>query len=57
MTTLMPTLTPTLTPRDQLCFGVRPLNKVAVSSTPHPPANFALGSDPKAKLIEPEEIL
>ena len=46
-----------LTLRDQLCFGVRPLNKVAVSSTLHPPANFALGSDPKAKLIEPEEIL
>ena len=57
MTTLMPTLMPTLIPRDQLCFGVRPLNKVAVSSTSHPPANFALGSDPKAKLIEPEEIL
>ena len=53
----MTILTPTLKPRDQLCFGVRPQNKVAVSSTPHPPANFALGSDPKAKLIEPEEIL
>ena len=47
----------TLTLRDQLCFGVSPQNKVAVRSTPHPPANFALGSDPKAKLIEPEEIV
>ncbi len=49
--------TPNLTPRDQLCFGVRPLSKVAIWSIPHQPANFALGSDPKAKLIEPEEIV
>ena len=47
----------TLTLRDQLCFGVRPLNKVAFCSIPHQPIDFALGSDPKAKLIEPEEIL